>query len=426
MADELRLDLSPQSNTVVDAVSHGYQSKAEFMCDRNFAESRRREFNKAKKTIEEILQGRDVAALMQQDPSFVFAVIYRSRQLAAVRNDENEAIAKTYIWFQKKFQQFDITKYDGIFSLMTCLVIWINSYLRPKLKESRLWQRGDDVSPKYQKLEVDYLKRHYKKAKAKDPITGKVIIDEKTGKPKKQWLKMIADVGNSAGDDGEEFTLLDLIDEDRQINLPKSRSAIHTSLAKLEASEIKQTCQELKDLIIQDPDGKLRAMCIDDNPRWNCQEILIRLHIRDERQSHIAKDLGVNNGSITTILRDRAYPYLGGYALSHGYKPETIDKAVLANPKGILTKTKMKDANGKNNCPQTNAYYLAQQLLTAFDEMRSTEEVTRELVDKYQYNITVEMVQQFWDNEGKPAVAKAVRLFNVKPQENPKNPKDAP
>jgi hypothetical protein len=394
MADELDLCVGLSPAVAVNSPP----TKAEFMCDLNFEQSRRR----ALKTIEVILQGRDVAALMQQHPSFVFTVVYQSERLARVRDHENEALVRTYDWFQKKFQQFDITKYGESFSLMTCLVIWINRYLRKRLEDLRLRQISDDV------------KRHYRQLQVKDPVTGKVIIDGKTGKPKKQRVKVLDSLDQPFNNEDGEATFLDHLDENHQINLLKSRSAIHNSLNKLEAAEIRQNCQEIKELIINDPEGKLRAMCIDGKPEWNCQEILYRLQVLHEKQSDIAKDLGANNNAIERKLRDHAYPYLGSYAIGHGYEPATTCKAVLANPQGILTKTKMKDANGKNNCPQANAYYFAQQFLIDFGKMRSTEDVTRELVDKYQYNITVEMVQEFWDEEGKSAVAKAVRIYNVK------------
>ncbi|MDX2255754.1 MAG: hypothetical protein NW214_09580 [Pseudanabaenaceae cyanobacterium bins.39] len=416
MADELKFEESLRSDYPDQVVEHPpkalpeAQSKAEFMCDRNFEESQRQRILKSAAILQDQFENLDVTTLKQQDPLVVFWTVWSAVRteepkvkLPIVRANENEAIEKTIKWFVKNFDKFNVVKeledgqkvaiYPAHYSLMDCLVAWINSNLRERLKDLRKRKRGQDG---------DF---YYRDRQVINPNTKK-----------EETIRERRNIGEGAivGDDGEILTLLELLDENRQINLPKSRSSIHSGLEKLAAAETTQTCLEIEQLIINDPDGKLRAMCIDGNPLWDCQEILYRKHILHEKQSKIAEDLGADNDAIERKLRDHAYPYLGAYALSHGYEPATTRKAVLANPNKILTKTKMKDAKGKSNCPEANAYYLAQQFLTDFDKNRSTEDVTRELVNKYQYNITVEMVQEFWEEEGKPAVAKAIRLYNVK------------
>ena len=419
MADELTFDESLRSDYCDQVVEHPpnarseAQSKAEYMCDRNFEESSRQRILKSAAILQDQFENLDVTTLKQQDPLVVFWTVWSAARteeskvkLPIVRANENEAIEKTIKWFVKNFDKFNTFKeiedgkkeafYPANYSLMDCLAAWICAKLRWSLKDLRKYKRGEDGK---------FGDFYYRDRQVINPNTGKV-----------ETIRERRNIGEGAiaGDDGETLTLLELLDENRQINLPKSRRAIHTGLEKLAAAETTQNCHEIEDLIIDDPESKLRAMCIDGNPLWNCQEILYRKHILHEKQSKIAEDLGADNGAIERKLRDHAYPYLGAYAIGHGYEPATIRQAVLANPKEILTKTKMKDANGKKNFPQANAYYLAQQFLTDFEKMRSPEDVTRELAARYQYNITVEMVQKFWEEEGKPAVAKAIRLYNVK------------
>jgi hypothetical protein len=277
MADELHCEQDLQPLLVVDyppnARSRG-QSKAKFMCDHNFAGSRRQQLGKVRK----ILQGREAPVLMAQDPSVVFEVMLWSGRLERVYDSEQEILSNTWRWFTRKFRDFDINKYGQSSSLMECLTIWINSYLRPKLDESRRWLRNDALPSDSQRLEIRYLQKHYKKEKVKDPKTGKIVIDPKTGKPKERWTKIIAD-GTTINEDGEETTLLDLIDENGQTHSSRSRSAIHRSLAD---KPTKAVCGDVMKSIKNDPEGRLREIYLESNPAVNAYEILYRMHIRYE------------------------------------------------------------------------------------------------------------------------------------------------
>ncbi|MBD2151126.1 hypothetical protein H6F44_13495 [Pseudanabaena sp. FACHB-1277] len=407
MADELKFEEGSQSDfpdRIADHLSKALpeaQSKAEFMCDRNFKESQRQKLKK----VEEILQGRDVDALMAQDPSVVFEVVLRSGRLAIVNNHENEALDKTYEWFKKKFQEFDIRKHSKHSSLMICLVIWMNRTLRQRLQDLRLRECGDDV------------KRNYRTIQVKDPLTGEKVIDETTQKPKKQRVKAIIGNGMITNDDGEETSPIDQVDEDGQIHSPnRSRSAIHRSLA---VKPTKTVYNDVKQVIQHDPEGKLREMVVKDNPAINAHIILKRLHIDGESLQEISKSLGAPNSSVNSILVRDAYPYLGQYVLNHleGYEPETLRQTVEADRDGVLTKACMKDQHGER-CPNAHVQYLAKQFCVCFDTpehpVRGFEAVTRELVEKYGYNITKEMVEEFWRTTGVMTLTKAVRLFNVK------------
>lgn len=241
------------------------------------------------------------------------------------------------------------------------------------------------------------------------------VTNPNTGEPETQRVRRNIGEGVIINDNGEEATLLDLIDENNQINLPKSRSAIHRSLAD---KPTKAVYADVMQVIKEDPEGKLREMCLNNNPAINAYVILNRLHINDERQSAISESLGVPNASVNSLLDRHAYPYLGQVVLKHieGYEPETLRQAIEADSDGILTRPLACMRDPRNNIyHQAHVQYLAKQFCSCFDTtVRSIEEVTRELVEKYGYNITVEMVKEFWRTTGVITVTKAVRLFNVK------------
>ena len=429
MADELKFEESLRSDYPDQVVEHPpkalpeAQSKAEFMCDRNFEESQRQRILKSAAILQDQFENLDVTTLKQKDPLVVFWTVWSAVRteepkvkLPIVRANENEAIEKTIKWFVKNFDKFNVVKeledgqkvaiYPAHYSLMDCLAAWICAKLRWSLKDLQKYKRGEDG---------DF---YYRDRQVINPNTKK-----------EETIRERRNIGEGAivGDDGDILTLLELLDENRQINLPKSRSAIHRSLAD---KPTKAVCADVIKVIAEDPEGKLREMVVKDNPAINAHIILKRLHIDDESLQEISKSLGAKNSSVNSLLDRHAYPYLGQIVLNHleCYEPETLRQAVEADRDGILTRPLacIKDQHGKS-CPNAHVQYFAKQFCVCFDTpehpVRGFEAVTRELVEQHGYNITVEMVEEFWRTTGVMTVTKAVRLFNVKPQKNPKRSK---
>jgi hypothetical protein len=351
------------------------QKATESMCDRDFDPSKL-----------------DLETLKAQDPIRVFWAVWHTKRLPVVRSHENEAIEKTAIWFVKHFVEFDPKYHRKDFpnaSLMDCLVAWIRSHLYERLKDLRDRRRGVDDSFYY----------HNRK-----------VINPKTGKEETTRSQRTYNASVREGEDGELLTLLNLIGEDGQL---ETRS--HTNrcdiFSRLESAEVSQVGDVIKNIIINDPDDGLRKLHLKKRPNCNCKDILERLHIRAESLTTISKDLGESYHSINTLLNSQGYPHLAKIALSNGYEPETIRKAVLEDRKEILKKAFIKKPD---RMPETNAQFLAMQFLSAFaSPLRSPEDVTRELCKKYGYRLSTAVLESFWQNEGLVAVAKAVRAANV-------------
>lgn len=122
MADELKFDESLRSDypdRVVEYLPNARseaQSKAKYMCDRNFEvlqEQERETFLKSAAIVTTSCDNDDIKVLMSQDPYIVFWSVYATGKLYKVRSHENEALEKTAIWFAKNFaEKFNLNKQD--------------------------------------------------------------------------------------------------------------------------------------------------------------------------------------------------------------------------------------------------------------------------------------------------------------------------
>ncbi|WP_445637037.1 Helix-turn-helix transcriptional regulator [Nostoc sp. DSM 114161] len=191
--------------------------------------------------------------------------------------DYLEALNLTWEWVSRKICGFEARSRSdskGVSpSLQQSLVIWINGYLKWRIKDLYIPDSNYTIS-----------------------------LDRPT-----------------RNDEGDETSLLNI--------LPDSQSPITLDLLDIKIAQIQENRRQgvgerIRQYIEQDEEGKLTASCLRKNPECHCQLLAMRLLIENppHKISDIARELNISNQTLYSHWKKNCLPLLREIGINFGYE----------------------------------------------------------------------------------------------------------
>lgn len=191
--------------------------------------------------------------------------------------DYLEALNLTWEWVSRKICEFEVrsrSDSQGVSpSLQQSLIIWINGYLK--------WRIKDLYTPdsKYT-ISLDKITRNH---------------------------------------EGEETTLLNILPDSRSPSI--SLNLLDIKIAQIQENERQQLGKTIGQYIEQDEQGKLKASHLRKNPECNCHLLSMRLLIQNppHKIADIARELNISNQTLYSHWRNNCLPLLREIGINFGY-----------------------------------------------------------------------------------------------------------
>ena len=191
------------------------------------------------------------------------------QQLPGIKRDGHqdylEALNKTWEWFCRSIDKFDRLKVSSNQSLQVSLIIWINGYLK--------WRIKDLYAP-----------------------------------DSKYTISLDQPISN---DEGSKVTRLDIL-SDSPSGESNSLDLLDIKIAEIQKRDRQSWGQRIIELIEQDEKRDLRRCCIRKNTECNCHFLAMRLLLAkpSHKIADIARELNVSKQTIYSHWKKKCLPLL--------------------------------------------------------------------------------------------------------------------
>jgi hypothetical protein len=230
--------------------------------------------------IDEVCRYKDPSTERQKALNRVFRAI---QQLPGIykssHQDYPEALNQTWEWVSRKIHTFDpraekLSRSESR-SLQQSLVVWINGYLK--------WRIKDLYAP-----DTQYS------------------------------ISLDRPIGN---DEGDPTTLLDRL-PDPQFVTP-TLDLLEIKIVQIQEAQRQRLGQQVRQYIQQDREGKLTGCRPRKHPECNCQLLAMRLLLREppQRIADLSREFDINNQTLYSHWRNNCLPLLQDIGRNFGYKP---------------------------------------------------------------------------------------------------------
>jgi Helix-turn-helix domain of resolvase len=183
--------------------------------------------------------------------------------------DYLEALNQTWEWVSRKICEFEARSP----SLQQSLVIWINGYLKWRIKDLYI------PNSKYT-ISLDSLTRN---------------------------------------NEGDETTLLNILPDRQSATI--SLDLLDIKIAQIQETERQYLGNRIRQYIQQDEEGKLTASYPRKNPECNCHLLAMRLLLENppHKIADIARELNISNQTLYSHWKKNCLPLLREIGLNFGY-----------------------------------------------------------------------------------------------------------
>ncbi|MDZ8235905.1 MAG: hypothetical protein RMZ69_01805 [Nostoc sp. ChiQUE01a] len=197
--------------------------------------------------------------LIQQLPG-----IYKSGH-----QDYLEALNLTWEWVSRKICGFEARSP----SLQQSLVIWINGYLKWRIKDLYIPDSNYTIS-----------------------------LDRRT-----------------RNDEGDETTLLNILPDRQSQSI--TLDLLDIKIAQIQENQRQSLGKRIRQYIEQDEEGKLTASCLRKKPECHCQLLATRLLLENppHKISDIARELNISNQTLYSHWKKNCLPLLREIGMNFGY-----------------------------------------------------------------------------------------------------------
>ncbi|MFN6562911.1 MAG: helix-turn-helix domain-containing protein [Nostoc sp. ChiSLP01] len=191
--------------------------------------------------------------------------------------DYLEALNLTWEWVSRKICAFEArsrSDSEGVSpSLQQSLVIWINGYLKWRIKDLYIPDSNYTIS-------LDRLTRN---------------------------------------DEGDETSLLNILPDPQS---PITLDLLDIKIAQIQENQRQGVGERIRQYIEQDQEGKLTASCLRKNPECHCQLLAMRLLIENppHKISDIARELNISNQTLYSHWKKNCLPLLREIGINFGYE----------------------------------------------------------------------------------------------------------
>ncbi|RCJ22651.1 hypothetical protein A6S26_21185 [Nostoc sp. ATCC 43529] len=184
--------------------------------------------------------------------------------------DYLEALNLTWEWVSRKICAFE-ARWP---SLQQSLVIWINGYLKWRIKDLYIPDSNYIIS-------LDRLTRN---------------------------------------DEGDETSLLNILPDPQSPTI--TLDLLDIKIAQIQENQRLSLGKRIREYIEQDEEGKLTASCLRKNPECHCQLLAMRLLIENppHKISDIARELNISNQTLYSHWKNNCLPLLREIGINFGYE----------------------------------------------------------------------------------------------------------
>lgn len=199
--------------------------------------------------------------------------------------DYLEALNLTWEWVSRKICAFEArsrsdsvrvaSRREGVSpSLQQSLVIWINGYLKWRIKDLYIADSNYTIS-------LDRLTRN---------------------------------------DEGDETSLLNILPDPQSPTI--TLDLLDIKIAQIQENQRQSLGKRIRQYIEQDEEGKLTASCLRKNPECHCQLLAMRLLIENppHKISDIARELNISNQTLYSHWKNNCLPLLREISINFGYE----------------------------------------------------------------------------------------------------------
>ncbi|MBD2678802.1 MULTISPECIES: helix-turn-helix domain-containing protein [Nostoc] len=192
--------------------------------------------------------------------------------------DYLEALNLTWEWVSRKICAFEARSRSdskGVSpSLQQSLVIWINGYLKWRIKDLYIPDSNYTIS-------LDRLTRN---------------------------------------DEGDQTSLLNILPDPQSPTI--TLDLLDIKIAQIQENQRQSLGKRIRQYIEQDEEGKLTASCLRKNPECHCQLLTMRLLLENppHKISDIARDLNISNQTLYSHWKKNCLPLLREIGINFGYE----------------------------------------------------------------------------------------------------------